>query len=657
MRSDVAPFLLLLALNLSICWRLFKVDFTDQFSSIEGAWIGMARYLSRHWGDSAWWPLWHCGMPFQDTYVPLLHVISAAVATAGHLSAGRAYHGVIGMTYALGAPTLYWMAVRLGARRGAAFLGALCYSLFSPSVLFMPNVARDVGGYWFARRLQVIADYGEGPHISAMTLLPVVILALQNALTRKTLRTLALAAIAMALVFVTNIPGTMALSLAVFCWICAQPWERHFAAWRIAVTASVLAYGLACYGVPPSSAFTVGGNVGAMHRGFSNSLKHGPVWLLLAFGCVLVAGYGLQRTRVPLATRFAFLYFALVAPMAVTARIDTFELLPQVGRLHLELEMGFCLMVGGALWAMYERVPAWGRPLLLALCLAPVVVQTMNYRTSARSSINAVDLQTRSEYTTSRWLDENLHGGRVYASGSLSFWLNAFSDTPQLIGCCDQGLAMPALADAAYKINTDAGPIYTEAARAWLLSLGVDAFVVSGPESTDEYKDFQHPERFEAGRFAEMFPVLHREHGDTVFQVAGQLPSLAHVIRPEERLAPHPGKNVDYPDVLQYWGAIAHPGREQATFQWLHNGAARIRAKLRKDDLLAVRVAGFPGWKATQGGARRTVSVDALGFLVVAPECEGECTIDLTWTGRPDLPWAAAISLLAMIGVVVMLRR
>ena len=93
----------------------------------------------------------------------------------------------------------------------------------------MPNIATDVGGLWFARRLQVLTAYGEGPHVSAMTLLPLAILALEGAtlIKRRTgrawARSWALAAISIALVFLTNVPGTMALGLAVYCWICAQP--------------------------------------------------------------------------------------------------------------------------------------------------------------------------------------------------------------------------------------------------------------------------------------------------------------------------------------------------------------------------------------------------------------------------------------------------
>ena len=122
----------------------------------------------------------------------------------------------------------------------------------------------------------------------------------------------ALAALAIALVFLTNVPGTMALGLAVFCWLCAQPAERRKTAWRIAIGASMLAYGVACFGIPPSSLMTVGGNVAEMHRGFSNSMKHGPIWLLLVFIAVFAAGWLLDRFHrwgrpVRLPARFAIL--------------------------------------------------------------------------------------------------------------------------------------------------------------------------------------------------------------------------------------------------------------------------------------------------------------------------------------------------------------
>jgi hypothetical protein len=641
--THLATCLALTVLNLSISWPLMKVEYTGHFISVEGYFIAMARYISGHWGDFSWFPLWHCGMPYADTYVPLLHLVVAATASLGHISAARAYHGVTGVTYALGAPALYWMAVRLGAPRSAALLSALGYSLFSPSALLMADVARDLGGYSYGRRLQVMTVYGEGPHVTAMTLLPLVVLALQNALVKRTGRAMALAALSIALVFLTNIPGSMALGVAVFCWICAQPRDRLRAAWRVAATASALGYGVACFGVPPSSMFRVGANARDMHHGFSNSLHYGPLPLLAVLGAVAAAGFLLARTRLPLTVRFAILFGTLTGAMAATARSETFELLPQVGRLHLEFEMGACLLLGCAAWALYTLFPRWTRPVLLAICLGPLFIQWGNYRDRANGDILRADLEKRSEYTTARWLDANLHGGRVYVTGSTAFWLNAFATTPQLIGCCDQGQSMPVLNEAPYKVNTEVDPAITEQGINWLRALGVQAMVVNGPTSTDEYKDIRAPERFDG-----VVPLLHRENGDSIYSVLPLGSSLAHVVRPEE-LVPHPARgNFAYSDIRTYALATLDAARPPATFEWWGGGRARIRANLHPDDVLSVQVAWFPGWKATVRGEPVLVTPDGMGFIVIQTHCRGDCEIDLEWTGRGDLQLSAAVSLASL---------
>jgi hypothetical protein len=638
-RSHIPPTLLLLALNLAICWRLFKVEYTISFSSIEGFFIGIARYISTHWGDFSWWPLWHCGMPYQNTYVPLLHLIVAATAALAHLPPARAYHAVIGMTYALGPPALYLMAVRLGAARGAAFLSALFYSLFSPSALLLPSMARDIGGWWYARRLQVLTVYGEGPHISAMTLLPIAILALENALRSRNRRSLAAAAIAIALVFLTNVPGTMALGLAVFCWICAQSRGSRAAAWALAALASALAYAVASFGIPPSSLLAVGGTLAPMHPGFSNSLRYGPLPQALALSVTAAAGYALPRTHLPLVVRFAGLYFLLLALLVATARAETFELLPQAHRLHLEMEMAACLLLGSAGWMVYGWIPGWIRPVFLAIAFALVATQFTHYRASARAVIKSADLSRRSEYTTARWLDANMRGGRVYAVGSTQFWLNAFTGTPQLAGCCEQNLSMPVLSVVPYFISHAVGPADTQAAKTWLQALGVQALVVNGPESTDEYKDIQQPERFE-----KILPLLHREQGDAVYAVFSEHRSLAHAVRPEDLAPPRPSGQPEYAAVARYAARIAGDWPPSASFEWRRGGVARIRARLAPHDLVSVQVAWFPGWQAFMNGQRRSVRSDGLGLVVIDPQCAGNCEISLRWTGPPDLWFTAALS-------------
>jgi len=641
----------LTALNLAICWRLFKVEYTNNFSSIEGAFIGLARYISQHWGDFAWWPMWHCGMPYQDTYVPLLHLITAAVATVGHISAAHAYHSVIGAIYALGPAMLYLMAVRLGASRGAAFLSALCYSLFSPSALVMPDVVRDMGGLWFSRRLQVLTVYGEGPHISSMTMLPVVVLALENTLRRGTSRAFALASLAIATVFLTNVPGTMGLGLAVFCWICSQKAGDLKRAWGAAAGASVLAYAVACFGVPPSAIRTVAGNIAPMHKGFSNALRYGPVWLVLALAGVAAAGYLLARLRLPLAARFAALYLALTAVLVLSAKSEVFELLPQAGRLHLEMEMGACILFGMALWVLYSLIPRWVRPIVLVLCLPAVVLQFHHYRARAHYDLQYADIAKRSEFTSARWVDANLRNGRVFAGGSTGFWLNAFTDTAQLTGCCDQGLSMPVLSDVPFLINTAVDPASTQLAVEYMRAMGVDALIASGPNSTDEYKDLKEP-----GRFAALLPVLHQENGDTIYGVTPVPGALAHVFHAGEVVPPNSPPASRTAAAPLYARIVMDPSRT-AQFTWVRGGDARIKANLQRGDLMLVQVAWFPGWKITVNGQRRKAAADGFGFITIAPDCQGACDIRMQWMGRPDLPLAAAISGIGIGLLVVLWRR
>jgi hypothetical protein len=171
--------------------------------------------------------------------------------------------------------------------------------------------------------------------------------------------------------------------------------------------------------------------------------------------------------------------------------------------------------------------------------------------------------------------------------------------------------------------------------------------VVSGADSTDQYKDIKAPERFDA-----MFPILHRELGDTIYAVPQRSTSLAHVVRPGETvpLPPTVYKVYDYSLVIE------DPARPAADFEWLGDGSARIRATLAKSDLLSVQVPYFAGWKATVGSRRIPISADGLGFQVLHPGVDGPVEIALQWTGRADLIPSEIVSL-GGLGLLIWLIR
>jgi hypothetical protein len=86
-------------------------------------------------------------------------------------SPALAYHFVTPILYCLGPVTMFALALRLSKSRWTAFAAGLIYSSISTSAWLVPVIARDIGSVWHARRLQALVFYGEGPHVSAMTLL------------------------------------------------------------------------------------------------------------------------------------------------------------------------------------------------------------------------------------------------------------------------------------------------------------------------------------------------------------------------------------------------------------------------------------------------------------------------------------------------------
>ncbi len=177
--------LALFLLNLFLVRRLLGIEYLDEMGSIEASFIAIARWAREHWNDLSWFPLWYGGIPYVNTYPPLLHRTVAAASALGGLSVPHAYHAVTAVFYSLGPVALHALAVRLGASRAIGFAGGLFYTLVSTSTWLIPTVQRDAGGVWGLRRLQAMLQYGEGPHITSLTLLPLALWLLATAFERR----------------------------------------------------------------------------------------------------------------------------------------------------------------------------------------------------------------------------------------------------------------------------------------------------------------------------------------------------------------------------------------------------------------------------------------------------------------------------------------
>ena len=630
--------------NAAIAWRLFHTEYVSQTGTVEGVFIAYARYARDHWPDLDWCRIWYAGLPFPKAYEPALHLTVSDVSAMAHVSAGSAFHFVVALLYCLGPVTLFWMSFRLTHSASWSFYAGLLYSLISPSAFLVGEIRRDLGSLFDAQRLHTLVGYADSPHVSSLTLIPLAILALDLALERRRPIYYVAAALALASVPLTNWPGAIVLAFAVVAYGLSTAWGNWLGRWSRIVAISALGYGFAMPWAPPSTILMTVDDAQKIEPG-SQFVPHHLVYAVVLVVCTLILLRVFAAVRVPGYLRFFLLFFFYMAAITLGHYWLGVTLLAQPHRFHLAMEMGCILSLVFAARLLLLRRPALGKSVAAAFAML-CVFQFVHYRTYARQLIRPIDMLQTSEYKTARWFDEHMRDSRVMVPGSTTFWLNAFTDTPQLTGCCPQGVLDQTIRIADYGINTDltAENRAFENTLLWFKALGVRAVAVSGPRSTEVYKPFYHPRKF-AGRL----PALWREGDDVIYEVPEPSYSLAHAVERSDMVERAPRNGVDTAPLVPYVAAIGIPGAA-LQMRWLDNETAVISGNLKPGQLVSVQVTAHPGWHATVNHSPRTVFKDKLGFLTVVPNCSGDCTISLHYDGGIEMRAARWINRMVIIG-------
>ncbi len=493
--------------------------------SIDGAFIGLARYIRDHFPDLSWMPLWYGGIPFPDCYPPLFHTLVAAVSGLGRISAGLAYHAVAATFYSLGPVALYWAARRLGAERMPAFLACLGYSLLSPSIWLGPEIRHDIGGWFAPCRLDAMVRWGEGPHIASLTLLPVSLGLLHIALQRRRPQWYFAAAAAMAAVALSNWIGGVALALVAGAYLLAGFSAEWLPLWVRTAAIGGWAYALAAPFVTPSTVATIQANAPIVAGGYKPNHLLEPAFLA---GALLLA-WILWKARVEPRGRFAILLVYLTGAITLCAYWFKLSIVPQPERYHLEMDMAFWLAV--ALLAREGVVSNSKMRVMLAAILILTIPLAIHQHRRAQEIEKPIAIRSTVEYEISQWLGEHRPGQRVFAPGTIGFWMPAFSDTPMLTGGFDNGMRNTFLQDVNYQIY--AGD-RQDTMLAWLKAFGVSAVVGGGPASREFYHPYAHPEKF-AG-----LPEIWRDGPDVIYSVPRGRASLAHAMPASDLVAERP---------------------------------------------------------------------------------------------------------------------
>ena len=128
-------FAILLAAALLIL-PLYRIEYLNNWGSIDSTFIADARYLKEHWPHPLWMPLWYCGTRWDYIYPPALRYGTAMLSMLLGVSTARAYHLYTAIFYAVGIMGVYVLVRAGGASRAWGWTGAAAAPRFRPVSCF-----------------------------------------------------------------------------------------------------------------------------------------------------------------------------------------------------------------------------------------------------------------------------------------------------------------------------------------------------------------------------------------------------------------------------------------------------------------------------------------------------------------------------------------
>ncbi len=315
------------------------------------------------------------------------------------------------------------------------------------------------------------------------------------------------------------------------------------------------------------------------------------------------------------------------------------------------MELGFILTLVFGVSLLLENRPH-ARYVVAALLAVFALRQTIVARRFARADIQSIPIQSTLEYQEAKWFDSHMNGQRVAAAPSVAFWMNVFTDTPQLAGCCDQANTSLMNDIAIYVIYSGqgTGDRDAEIRTLWLKAFGIHAIALGGPGGREVYKTIQKPYSLISA-----LPIARRDGDDYICLVPARSGSIAHVLLPGDLPSRAPANGIDLEPVQQYVNGLENPAYPLADVRWPNAHTMRLNVNLSPAEIISLQMTAWPGWSATANGRPVDIHQDHFGFSWIAPKCDGPCAIEMTYTGGGEARILWWLRLLALAGGIVWL--
>jgi hypothetical protein len=587
---------------------LFRVEYLLNWPSIESTFIADARMLRDHLPHPGWQPLWYVGTRFDYVYPPALRYAAALISLFAGISTARAYHIYVGIFYVIGILAVWWF-VWVGTRsRVQAGLAALMTLLVSPTELLLPAVRVDNVDWW-PNRLYVLMQYGEGPHMTSLALLPFALGASLLAFREKSARWLVGAALLSALVVSHNFYGATALAFffPILVWAVFVT-KRDFSILKRAAAIATLAWGMCAFWLTPSYLRITMAN---LHTVSDPSDARSVAAMAGAIIVFAVVTWRMARDRPER------MWGVFVAGGALLLGFDVLgfyfahlRVLGETARLVPELDILIILTAVTAAAGMWRirllRIPAL---FLIGGLLAPAwIYLQLPYKYFAGSG------PLRDQYVrqVANWAENNLPGERVLPAGMVRFWWDAWADNPQADGGSKQGRLNRELPDAVWQVIEEKSPVL---APLWLQAMGASAVVVSEPGSREYYRDYKSPQKFR-----ETLPKLWDDGAHTtVYGVPRVYRSIARIVdKAEMEAMPAITGGADEAGLRRYLAQVERADRPQVSVEWKGFDEVGITATTSPGQEVLFQETFDPAWHAYENGRAVPIQRDpAMDFMLL----------------------------------------
>jgi len=595
--------LCVLVLNLALNWPLFSAGESPYRQSIELGYAGISRFIALHPNPWGWNPFVYCGLPTQFLYLPVVPYAVAAVAWIWRAPHELIYRVTTSAIACVGPVGVFFLVVYFSKSRIWALLAALSYTVFSPSYGLFEQIHRDRGITELPWRLQVLVKYGEGPHNVGLALLPLAVIALWAAGAGRRFWQIAVAALMLALITLTNWVAALALALVFLIFLLCATGSPGLDLRRVFASAG-LAYLLASFWLTPSFIRTIAFNWPR------DAVNYRPENAFITIGgfllALVLAWSALRWFQVEFFRRFVTLCafgFGWVTLRLYAGGVDT---VPESHRYAMEFELFLCL----ALFEWFRAALNSGDRVKQFCGVASAAVMLLMGLGPARQYVahgwdrwKPVHREDTAEYRTVKWIADQRPAGRVLVSGGTRMRLNSWFDLQQVGGTFESGLRNRKPLETSLRIrNEEKTPVEA------LTAMGVEYVAIHGPRSSEYYRDYRFPGKLDG--------LLERGFSD--------------------------GDNLVY-------RVPFHSLAGQMDTKWLSTGDLEISGAVPATGSVAVAVNWDPGWRASQNSKPLAVEQGSFGFVKLAAAPAAQTKIELHYAGTLEQKVMAGISLLGWL--------